>query len=173
MQDELDQTTKELKIQECAGYHQELVAHQNAILELNRAIAQKEQGKDGSDEIAILGYSAACAIEEAQSALRPELEASEAKEAELGTQVEETKLRVEELQKTVNQTQSAYDQLKGTLNAAETETDQEMENLHADLVRRLDGSYASEELDQLEQSILADQTNKPMPETRRRKRWKM
>ena len=158
LQAELNQTSEKLKIQECAGYYQQMAEHQNAIFELNRTIAQKEQGMDGSDEIAILGYSAACAIEEAQSALRPQLESSEAKAAALETQVEETRHQVEELQKIVNQAQSAYDQLKGTLDAAETETEQEMENLHADLFRRLDGFYATEELNQLEQEILADQT---------------
>lgn len=157
LQNELDQTAKNLKIQECADYNHQRILHQTKISGLNRAIEQKEQGIDGSGEIAILGYSAACAIEEAQSALRPQLEASEAKEAELGAQVEETNNRVEALQKTVNQAQSTYDQQKGALTAAEAETDREMGNLHADLARRLDGSYAAEELDQLEREILADQ----------------
>lgn len=157
LQEELDRTSRDLLIEECAEYHQQQIGHQNAILELTRSITQKEQGLAASNEISILGYSAACVIEETRTGIQAELEAFQVKSAELGKQIEAVKRRIDDLQDYLSQTQSAYDQQKGALSAAEAETDRETKNLHADLARRLDGSYASEELDQLERRILAKQ----------------
>ena len=157
LQEELNRTTADLLTQECAEYYQQQIKHQNTILELKQAVSQKEQGLASSDEISLLGYSAACAIEEARTALQPNLAALQAKTEALSTQMDAVKQRIDDLQTKLNETQSAYDQQKGALSAAEAETDREAENLNADLSRRLDGSYAAQELDQLEQKIMADQ----------------
>ena len=157
LQNELNQASENLNIQECADYYQQQISHQSAISALKQEISQKEQGLDGSREIAILGYSTACAIEEARSAIEPELEHLESSVAALDGQIEQTKHQVDALQNAVNRAQSAYDQKKGSIATVEAETDRETQKLNADLTRRLDGSYATDELDQLEQKILTDQ----------------
>lgn len=157
LQEELDNTSRELLIQECADYYQQLCQHESSITELNHTIAQKEQGLAASNEIAVLGYSAACAIEDKLQQVQPELENARDEAAALIEQIGEKERLSAEIRKNVTNAQSSYDQLKGRLLSAETETDLEMENLHADLNRRLDGSYAVEELDDLQQKILDDQ----------------
>lgn len=157
LQGKLDQTSRELLIQECADYHQQLCQHTSNVLELNHAIAQKEQGMAASNEIAVLGYSAACAIKERLQQVQPELEDSKRQADALEKQIDEKKCLTEEIRENVAAAQSAYDQLRGSLITTERETDLEMENLQADLTRRLDGAYAVEELDNLEHEILKSQ----------------
>ncbi len=157
LQRELDHTSRELMIQECADYRQQLCQHESSIMQLNHTLVQKEQGAAVSNEIAVLGHSAACAIEEKLQQVQPELEAARGEADALDDQIGEEKRLAAKIRENVASAQSSYDQLKGRLLSAEAETDQEMENLQADISRRLDGSYAVEEMDELQQKILADQ----------------
>lgn len=157
VQQELDETRLELTAQECANYYAQLRKCESSILELQNEIALRESNADSSNEIAVLGYSAWCAISQAIVETQPKLDDCSNQNEELKAQIDKQLVQTQNTQKELSNAQSAYDRLKGSLEAAEAETDQEVKSLHADIHRRLDRSYAEDELRSLEKTVQAKQ----------------
>lgn len=153
LEQELAQVSRELLIQECANYHQQLQQHESSMEQLRQNIEQKQQGLDTSEEINVLGYSAACAIEEDLGRVQPELQQNREHEGELNAQIIEKEHSEKQLRQQVSETQSACDRLQGSYASAKRETDQEIEALQADFTRRLDGFYGTDDLDDLEREL--------------------
>lgn len=157
LQESFDQTVLELAAQECANYYDQLCKCESSILELQNEISQRESNADSSNEIAVLGYSASCAIQEAIQENQPKLDAYKEQHKELKDQICERKTQTENTQKALNIAQSEYDRLHGQLDAAEKETDKEVGNLNSNISRRLDQSYAEEEFESMERTLQTEQ----------------
>lgn len=159
LQKKLEQTHWKLLAQECANYYTQLCKCESSILELQNEISLQEKSSDSSYEIAVLGYSAFCAIQETIEQTQPKLDDCRKQNDTLKVQIKRQLMQVQDTQNAFNQAQSAYDHLKGSLEAAETETDKEIISLDAGISRRLDGLYAEEELHSFKKTV-QDQENK-------------
>ena len=145
----LNETILELKKEECAFYYNELCKNEAKVASLSKAIEQKRQGLESSDEIKKLGYSAKCSINERREELSRELEGQEGSKAKVERELEADLHNKKETANELSRLQSSYAELKGELNKTKEYTNLEVESLVEGIGRRLDGLYAKAELDEL------------------------
>ena len=155
LSDRLDDVKHNISVLECASYYQNLRKCSNNIDALQKLIYQKENGSEASNEINVLGYSAACAIKEELKHIEPVLDDCSANEVQLDKQINEQEAEVKKLKNSSAELQAAYNQLYGKLEGAVEETDKEVNRLNLGIIRKFTNLYATEEFDELETKQIA------------------
>ncbi len=136
--------------EECANYYEQIVSHKSNISSFQEILRQKQTGSEASREISIWGYSAACAIQEANQELIPKLESQEEEASNIQEDLTQHNHLLTENQEALEKAKASYNQLQGQSHYLQEETDRIVKSLHLDLYRRLDMTYGREDIEAVE-----------------------
>lgn len=141
---------QKIKALECANYAQKLHRVESEIQGYRDEIHRREHHAEVGTELADLKYSIACAVQTELDHNEPELNALDHQEQETAEAIKAQSLIVIEQQKKCSTAKTDCDRLDGKLSSAKKETDRQVDLLHADLSRKLDGFYTVDEIDQIQ-----------------------
>lgn len=143
---------QQIKALECANYAQKLHRVESEIQGYREEIYRREHHAETGNELSDIRYSIACAVQTELDTQESEWNALDHRERETAEAIKAQSLLVMEQQKKCSTAKTVCDRLDGKLSAAKKETDRQVELLHADLFRKLDGFYTVEEIDQIQYS---------------------
>ena len=149
-QNEYAEADRQVKALQCANFLQRLTKAEGQAAGIRDAIKEREAGSQGCEELKNLKYSAACEIKEELNRNKPKLHAYKEQISELEARIDRQNDTEKQAKLRCRETKSDYDHLEGQFSAYKQETDNQMEATKVQLIRRLDGFYAVDEVVQFE-----------------------
>ena len=142
---------------ECAEYYQKLLRIEGELEAIRKEIARRETGGENGQEIARLRYSISLQLDELLSRYEPQLDDLRAQFARFQQEKAEWEQQFAKSQQLCAQATEACTRADERLRSAENETDREIQKYDIDLYRRLDRTYAEDELAGIHTAKLAEQ----------------
>lgn len=142
---------------ECAAYYQKLLRVEGELEAIRREITRRETGGESGQEIARLKYSISLQLYELRSRYEIQLDELRTKLTSLQQEKADCERRFAESQRLCTQADELYTRADERLRSAENETDREIQKYDIELYRRLDRTYAGDELTGIRTAKLAEQ----------------
>lgn len=142
----LEDVTHKIRVLECAKYYRELLQIDGDLAAIRNEISRRENGDENGQELAKLKYSVYVKTCELLSKCIPDKEETERQCESLANQKEDTEKQFKKAEKTLENAKDERTRADERLRIAENETDREISKCGIEIGRKLDGTYASDEL---------------------------
>lgn len=139
---------------ECAEYYQKLLRIDGELTAIRSEISRRESGGENGQELAKLKYSVYVQICELLSKCMPKAESLERQHDSFMLQKAELEKQLQTAKKNFEKAKDEYTRADERLRGAESETDRVVSKYDIEIVRRLDGAYASDELEEVQTAKL-------------------
>ncbi len=144
---EFDAKKREEDILQCAKLYGQITETEAKIKEINKLIEDKESNSEDAERIASLKYSVFVKAQEAEKEQEEKTKALDdniERESEVVTTCENTKKTADE---ELGVAKEKYNKAEAKCDAAKDNTDKRIKNLQIDVIRRFDGFYPNEEIE--------------------------
>ena len=151
LKEKLKKAKHDLQVLECADYYQKILRLEGEIAGIRSEIERCEHGGDAGQELASLKYSVFVQVSHALGVHIPERDEMLAQRVQLAGKIKDASQKQCESEKAKEKAKEILVRSDEALRNAERETDREVDKLGIDITRRLDGLYASDELEKAKQ----------------------
>ena len=152
----LERSKKQLTLTECAHYYEQLVRIKDQIEGISLQIKTIENDAESGQQLAILKYSALCAVRAELQRLAPIAEQLKNDSENLKSVIETRKGSQSQLSKDVERANKAVISSEAKLDINKQNNDRIIEELGIDAIRWFDGRYHTEEFDKWKNAHTAD-----------------